>query len=191
MKRLPLLMLALVVLGGCGQSNEPAATASTTTAAQEPAATAAPATSTPAQATTTQAPAGTNLAAAPAADSEGADTIQLAQADFSAVEAAGFVEGTHYRRLSPTQATSTSPNRVEVNEFFMHTCIHCFNLEPYVEAWLPNKPDFIDFVPVPTTWDPTRKFHAQAYYAAVALGKAEEMQMPFFREMHERGNYLQ
>jgi len=119
------------------------------------------------------------------------DRIELAQADFSAVEAAGFVEGRHYRRLSPTQPASSSSGQVEVAEFFMYSCIHCYNLEPYVQAWLATKPEHIDFVRVPTTWNAGVRMHAQAFYAAEALGKGEEMHQPFFREMHVNGNFLE
>lgn len=155
----------------------PVASAQTPTAipANEPVAAAGPVANAPAQ----------SAAAAPA------ERIELAQADFSAVEAAGFVEGRHYRRLSPTQPTTTSPDSVEVNEFFMYSCIHCYNLEPFVEAWLEEKPDFIDFVPVPTTWNAGVEMHARAYYTAEALGKLEEMHWPFFREMHNAQNFLE
>jgi thiol:disulfide interchange protein DsbA len=189
-KRIPLLILALFLTAGCGQSDEP-----TTTATNAAPQAAEPVASTDTAQEAETAAAAEPVAAQPAAAAPAAaadeDRIQLAQADLSAVEAAGFVEGTHYRRLSPTQPTTTSPDTVEVAEFFMHSCIHCYNLEPHVQAWLPEKPDYIEFVRIPTTWDPIRKMHAQAYYAAVALGKDEEMNMPFFREMHERNNYLQ
>jgi len=122
-------------------------------------------------------------------DTEG--RIELAQADLNAVEAAGFIEGRHYRRLSPTQPSGSSSDQVEVAEFFMYSCIHCYNLEPYVQAWLENKPEHIDFVRVPTTWSAGVRMHAQAFYAAEALGKGEEMHQPFFREMHVSGNFLE
>lgn len=118
--------------------------------------------------------------------------IELAQADLSAVEAAGFVEGRNYRRLTAaTQPTGSSPDQVEVAEFFMHSCVHCYNLEPFVEAWLEEKPAYINFVRIPTTWDAYRKLHAQAYYAAEALGIVDEIMMPFFQEIHVAPtNYL-
>ena len=197
MKRLIPLALVVLVAAGCiyfwssQQAVEPAPEAAVAVEA------AAPPQAAPADAAdaTAAEPAGdTPDAASPGAaanDAAPAERIELAQADFSAVEAAGFVEGRHYRRLSPAQATTTSPDTVEVNEFFMYSCIHCYNLEPYVEAWLEDKPDYIEFVPVPTTWNPVVAMHAQAYYAAEALGKLEEMHWPFFREMHVNNNFLQ
>jgi protein dithiol oxidoreductase (disulfide-forming) len=189
-KRLTLLTAFLLMAAGCGQSEN---ATTTTTAAQ--------ATPSASQTQTTAAPAATTVAAQPAQTDSTTASVAAAPStetaasrppvDLSAVEAAGFVEGTHYRRLSPTQGTSTSPDQVEVDEFFVYSCIHCYNLEPYVQAWLPDKPDYINFVRIPTTWDPIRRLHAQAFYAAQVLGKGEEMHWPFFREMHENGNYLQ
>jgi thiol:disulfide interchange protein DsbA len=119
--------------------------------------------------------------------------IELAQADAPAVNlaASGYKEGTHYELLSPTQPTSSSPDQVEVAEFFMYSCIHCYNFEPYVQQWLTTKADYVNFIRVPTVWNPLVRMHAQAFYAAEALGKGEEMHTPFFREMHVTGNYLE
>jgi thiol:disulfide interchange protein DsbA len=174
-------MLALILAAGCDRASD----ASTDTAAV-----AEPEVQTPA-ASDSGAPAAE--AEAPArAEVPAADRIDLAQAETGSdpVAAAGFVSGQHYRRLPTAQPTSSSGGRVEVVEFFMYSCIHCYNLEPYIEEWLTTKPAYIDFVRVPTTWDAPRQLHAQAFYAAKALGKLEEMHTPFFREMHVTGNYL-
>jgi thiol:disulfide interchange protein DsbA len=72
----------------------------------------------------------------------------------------------------------------------MYSCIHCYNLEPYIQSWLETKPAHIEFVRVPTTWDAYRRLHAQAYYAARSLGIDEEITLPFFQEIHVNGNYL-
>lgn len=181
MNRIVLIALALIAatalfaLKGCGQPEE----ATVTTPA---ASTAAP---------TEAAPAQDNQTETAAAIDPAAERIQMAQVDLSSVEAAGYIEGRHYTLISPAQPTNTPPGQVEVNEFFMHSCIHCYNLEPFIEAWLQTKPDFINFVRVPTTWDEVRILHAQAYYAAESLDVVDEIMMPFFREFHDVGNYLE
>ena len=129
---------------------------------------------------------------APAADAT-PERIELAQADTAGadLESAGYVEGQHYVLISPAQPTSaTGAGQVEVAEFFMYSCIHCYNFEPYVEEWLGGKADYVNFVRVPTVWNEAVRMHAQAFYAAAALGKGEEMHTPFFREMHVANNYL-
>lgn len=106
------------------------------------------------------------------------------------VAAAGFVEGRHFTRINAATAPNPVPGQVEVNEFFMYSCIHCFNLEPYLQAWLPNKPDYINFVLVPVVGNELTVLHGQAYYAAVALGKIGEMHESFFNSIHIDGNIL-
>jgi thiol:disulfide interchange protein DsbA len=119
--------------------------------------------------------------------------VELAQSDAveAALAAAGYKNGVHYQRLSPTQPTSSSPDQVEVAEFFMYSCIHCYNFEPYVQQWLTTKPDYINFIRVPTVWNDLARLHGQAFYAAEVLGKGEEIHTPFFREVHVSGNILQ
>ena len=193
MKRIISLTAVLILGAACGQSEEASTAAQNQPAAAATQADANQAVETPAVQTAqpeTGAPAAAAASTQPAV-TDAAARVELAQVDLSSVEAAGFIEGRHYRRLSPTQSTSTSPEQVEVAEFFMYSCIHCYNLEPFVEAWLPDKPGYINFVRIPTTWNPTVRMHAQAFYAAQALGKGEEMHWPFFREMHENGNFLQ
>ncbi len=102
-----------------------------------------------------------------------------------------YESGVHYQVLSPTQPTSSGPDQVEVAEFFMYSCPACYNFEPFVEQWLGMKPDYVNFIRIPTVWNPAVRLHGQAYYAAEALGRIEEMHAPFFREMHVNGNFLQ
>jgi thiol:disulfide interchange protein DsbA len=177
MKLRLLLALAVVFAVGCSDSSGPA----TSSPSAPPAAT--PSSSPVAEAT----PAAAAEEAAVAARTQSA-----AAGDATAALAAlGYQNGVHYVRLSPAQPTSSSPDQVEIAEFFMYSCIHCYNFEPYVQQWLMSKPDYVNFVRVPTVWNPTVRLHAQAFYAAEALGKGEEMHAPFFSEMHERNNYLQ
>jgi thiol:disulfide interchange protein DsbA len=171
-------LLAVVFVAACSEPATPTADS------------AAPTVAPVAEAVAQQAPAD---APAPVVASE---TIELAQADTETagadLTAAGYREGEHYARISPAQPTSsTGAGQVEVAEFFMYSCIHCYNFEPYVEQWLQAKADYVNFVRVPTVWNAVVRLHAQAFYAAAALGKGDEMHTPFFREMHVNGNYLQ
>jgi thiol:disulfide interchange protein DsbA len=101
-----------------------------------------------------------------------------------------FQLGTHYNRLSPTQPTSSSPDKVEVAEIFWYGCPHCFTFDPYVRSWESTKADYVSFVRVPAVWNPLVRIHAQAFYTAEALGKGEEMHEPLFEEIHDNQNLL-
>lgn len=103
---------------------------------------------------------------------------------------ARFQLGAHYERLSPTQPTSSSPDKVEVAEVFWYGCPHCYAFEPYLARWSEQKPDYVSFVRIPALWNPVLRIHARAFYTAQALGKLDEMHSAFFTEIHENRNPL-
>jgi thiol:disulfide interchange protein DsbA len=119
-----------------------------------------------------------------------AATSVVANVAGAAPTSARFQLGTHYERLSPTQPTSSSPDKVEVAEIFWYGCPHCFAFDPYVRSYESRKPDYVSFVRIPAVWNPLVKMHAQAFYTAEALGKGAEMHEPFFKEIHENQNLL-
>ena len=101
-----------------------------------------------------------------------------------------FELGVHYERLSPTQPTSSNPDQVEVCEVFWYGCPHCNALDPMIEQWRKQQPDYVNFVRVPALWNPLLQTHARMFYTAQEVGKGEEMHAAFFSEIHERGNML-
>ena len=103
-----------------------------------------------------------------------------------------FVEGTHYDVLSTQQPTVTDDDNVEVAEVFAYSCPHCMNFEPALAHWLTTKADYITFTRLPAAYgDPVSDIHAKAYYTAEALGILEQTHEAFFKEFHERRNYLE
>jgi thiol:disulfide interchange protein DsbA len=125
-------------------------------------------------------------------------TFQLGAFDAHAAEAgettrtaqALFQEGVHYERLPTTQPTSSPAGTIEVTEFFMYTCPHCFNFEPHVSKWLESKPANVNFVRVPASFNRLALLHAQAFYAAESLGVLEDVHEDFFREFHVKRNRM-
>lgn len=101
-----------------------------------------------------------------------------------------FEAGKHYTALSPAQPTSAEAGKIEVTEIFMFSCPGCFGFEPHIQGWLKRKADYVEFVRIPAPWNPIAVLHARAYYTAEALGKAEEIEGPFFQEFHTKRNYL-
>jgi thiol:disulfide interchange protein DsbA len=101
-----------------------------------------------------------------------------------------FEAGKHYTVISPAQPTSTDAGKVEVAEIFMYSCPACFSFEPHVQRWLGRKADYINFVRIPAPFNQVAILHGRAYYAAEALGKAEEMDGDFFNEFHVNRNML-
>lgn len=92
--------------------------------------------------------------------------------------------------LPAAQPTNSPEGMVEVAEVFMYRCPGCYALEPFLEAWVEKKPDYVNFVRIPAPWDPIATLHARAFYTAQLLGKLEEMHSDFFTEFHEKHNLL-
>ena len=122
--------------------------------------------------------------------------IFLPLAALAQVPAANYVEGVNYIRL-PQVVRTADPKRIEVVEVFWYGCIHCFQLEPMVNDWRKTLLADVDFHHSPAIWqvsmvnpqtgnaeDTPHAIHAQAFYAAQALGVLERIHMPFFTALN-------
>ncbi len=104
---------------------------------------------------------------------------------------ANWVEGTNYKTLVPAEPTSVDPNKVEVAEVFWYGCVHCFHLDPTLEAWRKKgKPAYVEFVRVPVMWNEATRAHARLFYTMKRLNKLEELHSAVFDEIHVNHNYL-
>jgi protein dithiol oxidoreductase (disulfide-forming) len=128
--------------------------------------------------------------AAASQESAGAETDHEARSDASLEKIAGMPPGTqlpagkwqpgvNYDVVVPAQPTNVAPGKVEVMEVFWLACPHCYDLEPFIRAWLKSKPAYIEFVRVPVIWQPIHRAHARLYYAIEALGRPDLFQKAF------------
>lgn len=102
-----------------------------------------------------------------------------------------YVDGTHYEELNPRQPTSSSEG-VEVVEIFAYSCPHCNAFEAPLAHWKTERADYITFTRIHADWGhPVAELHSRAYYTAEALGILDGAHAAFFREFHERRNYLE
>ena len=99
-----------------------------------------------------------------------------------------YEEGKHYKRID--QPKTIDSDKVEVLEFFWYGCPHCYSFEPYVNKWKQNKPQNVEFVRVPATFQPLWVLHARAYYALQMLDAGEKTHLKFFSEIHNKKNYM-
>jgi len=114
----------------------------------------------------------------------------VAQARSAQARSQNFVAGTHYEVLAVPAPTTADASQVEVCEFFMFGCIHCYNFDQVLNAWVASQDDQVDFVRVPALFNDLAVLHAQAYYTAEALGAADEFVGPFYAAIHERGQSM-
>ncbi len=78
------------------------------------------------------------------------------------------------------------PAKVEVAEFFWYGCIHCFNFESVLEAWVPSLPPDVYFRRIPAVFGEPRGMHdAAIFYAFEALGVLNKLHRPLFDAIHK------
>jgi len=104
----------------------------------------------------------------------------VAQAD-----ATPFKEGLQYTLVTP-EPPQHKGGDVEVVEFFWYGCPHCNHLEPFLNDWLKNKPDYIHFVRIPAPFSGPAMLHAKTFYALQVLGEGDRLHDTIFAAMHGR-----
>ncbi len=90
-----------------------------------------------------------------------------------------WVAGKHYKVL-PFAVRTRDPEKIEVVELFWYGCPHCYKFNPIVHHWSEGLSDDVDFWLSPATFGAAWKVHAQAFYAAQALGVQEKLHQPLF-----------
>ncbi len=104
------------------------------------------------------------------------------------LQAQSFEEGKHYTRIDKSKALDS--DKVEVVEFFMYGCPHCYSFEPYLNKWEKGKPKDVEFIRVPATFNALSTLHARAYYALQILDAGEKIHPKFFSEIHNNKNIM-
>lgn len=103
--------------------------------------------------------------------------------------APAFKEGVHYFLLAEP-VRPRDPKKIEVVEVFQYGCPHCFRFDPLVKAWQKNLASDVDFYELPVVWNAPGQLHAQAFYAAQALGVLDKMHAAMFNAIHVKNNPL-
>ncbi len=97
-----------------------------------------------------------------------------------------FKEGTHYQLVTPPQAGGKD-GRIQIREFFLYTCPHCYRLEPHLKKWLESKPENVDFDRIPAMFKrSTLIMHANTYYALELMGAAPAVHEGIFDALHAK-----
>ena len=102
-----------------------------------------------------------------------------------AVPAQEFRERQDYFRL-PVPVETRDPAKIEVVEVFSYGCIHCYQLEPILNAWVLAQGDDVDFHRVPMATRNLRAL-AQAFYTANQLDILPKVHMAMFAGIHDYG----
>jgi thiol:disulfide interchange protein DsbA len=91
-----------------------------------------------------------------------------------------FEEDLHYFVVFPEQPGGEG-DQVQVLEFFLYSCPHCYTLEPFIDGWLERKPDNVTFDRVPAMFNrPDVVMYAKTYYALKLIGQEDRLLGPIF-----------
>ena len=107
----------------------------------------------------------------------------LLVAAFLALPLAAAGQQAVYSELNPPQQVEAR-GKVEVVEFFWYGCIHCYNLEPYIESWLKKLPPDVEFRRVPAVFNERWAYDAAIFYTLEAMGLLDKLHRPLFDAIH-------
>lgn len=91
----------------------------------------------------------------------------------------------HYKVLPAPVETDAAEGQVQVLEFFLYTCPHCYSFEPTVAKWAKNPPSGVQFTRVPAAFGAHTVPLTKAYYTAEALGVLDTVHPALFKAVHE------
>ena len=94
-----------------------------------------------------------------------------------------FKQGVEYFKL-PVPVETRDPSKIEVVEVFSYGCIHCYELERTLTAWVATREDDVDFHRVPLATRNLRTL-AQAFYTAQEMEVLAKVHMPMFENIHD------
>ena len=110
--------------------------------------------------------------------------LALLALDCPAQDAPAYQLGRDYEFVN-RQAPVTDPKRIQVEEFFLYACPHCFAHEPPLRQWLQHKPADVDFIPVANSLGRRDgEVQERAYYIAVTLGITGKTHQAMFEAIH-------
>lgn len=130
---------------------------------------------------------GAQVQSLPSSEDDASDGAAVADTE---LPASRFELGTQYVRLTPTQPTSSSPEKIEVAEVFRYGSRECLDFEAQLSRWDSAKRSYVNFIRIPAASDPEERMLARAYYTAEMLGRLPDMNAAFYREIQLNGNAL-
>lgn len=78
-----------------------------------------------------------------------------------------------------------SANKIEVTEVFWYGCIHCYHMDPLLNAWVKKLPADVVFKRMPGLPQPTWAPMAKAFYAMDDLKLSDKLHTALFDAIHK------
>jgi len=87
--------------------------------------------------------------------------------------------GTDFDKTLQAIPTDT-PNKIEVTEIFWYGCIHCYHMDPMLDAWVKKLPADVVFKRLPGLPQPAWTPMAKAFYAMEELNLSAKLHTALF-----------
>jgi len=100
----------------------------------------------------------------------------------SALAQAGFVQGKDFQRLGQVQAAAAG--KIEVIEFFLYTCPHCYAFDPQLTAWSRQLPTDVSLRRVHVGVGAMHKLHQRLMFALESLSRLGDLHEAVFKAIH-------
>ncbi|MGB2831975.1 MAG: thiol:disulfide interchange protein DsbA/DsbL [Methylotenera sp.] len=81
---------------------------------------------------------------------------------------------------------TAAPNKIEVNEIFWYGCIHCYHMDPILEAWVKKLPADVVFKRTPGLPNPSWAPMAKAFYTLEELKLLGKLHTPLFDAVNKQ-----
>lgn len=96
-----------------------------------------------------------------------------------------FAENAQYKRVAPESIDDSSKKgKIEIIEFFLYSCEHCYKLDPKLKAWVEENKDKVTFKRVPAIISASWVTLAKAYYIAEKLNVLDKIHDQLFKAIH-------
>ncbi|MBT9491298.1 MAG: thiol:disulfide interchange protein DsbA/DsbL [Paucibacter sp.] len=92
------------------------------------------------------------------------------------------IEGKQFLRLSQPLAAGAG-GKIEVFEFFLYTCPHCFAFDPLVSAWSKQLPADVQLRQIHVGIGAMHKLHQRLFYALESLGRLGDLHTQVFNAL--------
>lgn len=79
-----------------------------------------------------------------------------------------------------------TPNKIEITELFWYGCIHCYQMDPILNAWVKKLPADVVFKRVPGLPRPDWAPMAKAFYAMDDLKLSDKLHSALFDAIHKQ-----
>ena len=80
-------------------------------------------------------------------------------------------------------------DKIEVIELFWYGCVHCYNMDPYLDKWADDLPKDVTFKRVPAIPRKDWVESAKAYYALESLGLVNKLHEKLFDAIHKEKEF--